>query len=159
MNLNKQLCDPSQPGWKIWLMVSCRWAEAPAAEATMWAERRRGNKSQYQTFTLKISSSETAHTVSFMALSSSSSTVRSPEIALLISGPISCSVRRPAWSQHTQINTFTVIGKQNTLFCYSWWSNGPTCSERAVFGAILATMPCSLRFLNFLKYSWIKNVA
>ncbi len=46
MNLNKQLCDPSQPGWRIWLMVPCRWAEAPAAEAMMWAERReeiRGN--------------------------------------------------------------------------------------------------------------------
>lgn len=93
-------------------MVPCRWAEAPAAEAMMWAERR-GNKRQYQTFTLKISSSEAVHTVSFMALSNSSSTVRSPDIALLISGPISCRVRRPAWSEHTQTGIF--ISKQNIL--------------------------------------------
>lgn len=46
--------------------------------------------------TRKISSSEAAETASFMALSSSSSAVRSPEIARRISGPMSWSVRRPA---------------------------------------------------------------
>lgn len=122
-NESKQAALLQQPfiarkvsGLKIWLMVPCRWAEAPAAEAMMWAERR-GNKRQSQTFTLKISSSEAVHTVSFMALSNSSSTVRSPDIALLISGPMSCSVRRPAWSEHTQTRIF--ICKQNTLLSCS----------------------------------------
>lgn len=125
MNLNKQLChsNPSQPekdsGLKIRLMVACKWAEAPAAEAMMWAERR-GNKRQYQTFTLKISSSEAVHTVSFMALSNSSSTVRSPDIALLISGPISCSVRRPAWSEHTQTDADSYANKNTLLSCSRW---------------------------------------
>ena len=50
----------------------------------------------YPTFTLKISSSDAADTGSFRPLSSSSSTFKSPEIALLISGPMSCNVRRPA---------------------------------------------------------------
>ncbi|EAW88911.1 hCG2045495 [Homo sapiens] len=48
--------------------------------------------------TLKMSSSEAADTASFMALSSSSSAVRSPEMARRISGPMSCSVRKPAWN-------------------------------------------------------------
>lgn len=51
----------------------------------------------YPTFTLKISSSDAADTGSFNPLSSSSSTVRSPEMALRISGPMSCNVRRPAY--------------------------------------------------------------
>lgn len=50
----------------------------------------------YPTFTLKISSSDAADTGSFNPLSSSSSTVKSPEMALRISGPMSCNVRRPA---------------------------------------------------------------
>lgn len=53
----------------------------------------------YPTFTLKISSSDAADTGSFRPLSSSSSTVRSPEMALRISGPMSCNVRRPAYTQ------------------------------------------------------------
>jgi len=152
MNLNKQLChsNPSQPGkdsgLKIRLMVACKWAEAPAAEAMTWAEKR-GNKRQYQTFTLKISSSEAVHTVSFMALSNSSSTVRSPDIALLISGPISCSVRRPAWSEHTQIHMLTkthfsvVAGESvHVVFCThlqwksSLWGN---FGHQALFLALL----------------------
>lgn len=51
--------------------------------------------------TLKMSSSEAADTASFMALSSSSSAVRSPEMARRISGPRSCRVRRPAWAEGT----------------------------------------------------------
>lgn len=70
----------------------------------------------HPTFTLKISSSDAADTGSFKPLSSSSSTVRSPEMALRISGPMSCNVRRPAYAQtkqtavlHLRDNTFINI--------------------------------------------------
>ena len=34
-----------------------------------------------------------------------------------------------------------------------------TCSDKAFLWEGLPTRPCSLRFLNFRKYSWIKKVA
>lgn len=55
--------------------------------------------------TLKMSSSEAADTASFIALSSSSSAVRSPEMALRISGPMSCKVRKPAWNPEGHVKT------------------------------------------------------
>ena len=37
---------------------------------------------------------------------------------------------------------------------------GPlTCRDRAFLWEGLPTRPCSLRFLNFRKYSWIRKVA
>lgn len=140
----------------------------------------------YPTFTLKISSSDAADTGSFKPLSSSSSTVRSPEMALRISGPMSCNVRRPAYTQTRQ--TAVLHSWNNTLInmlilvqdgiCthtfYTFYSNITnkhrfmikinktclcTCRERAVLGGTLATSPCSFLFLNLRKYSWMRKVA
>lgn len=63
-------------------------------------------KTLVMALTLKMSSSEAADTASFIALSNSSSAVRSPEMARRISGPMSCSVRKPAWNPEGCVKTF-----------------------------------------------------
>ena len=108
----------SQALWwrmSLFLMSSNLWAHASMSVyvhgAVIWLQAGRWSSLSlflslesewgcvYPTFTLKISSSDAADTGSFKPLSSSSSTVRSPEMALRISGPMSCNVRRPACTQ------------------------------------------------------------
>lgn len=83
-----------QYGFKLALIISLSLSFSLSLESE-W-------RCVYPTFTLKISSSDAADTGSFTPLSSSSSTFRSPEMALLISGPMSCNVRRPAYTQTQQ---------------------------------------------------------
>lgn len=75
----------------------------------------------YPTFTLKISSSDAADIGSFRPLSISSSTFRSPEMALRISGPISCNVRRPACrgNQSQQSNFLTIFQRSMHSFVFT----------------------------------------
>lgn len=85
-----------------------------------------------EALTLKISSSEAAETASFMALSNSSSAVKSPEIARRISGPISCKVRSPAWKEYsTEYWKVTEIKVDCWIFvmCALWGREGAACED------------------------------
>lgn len=106
----------------------------------------------YPTFTLKISSSDAADTGSFRPLSSSSSTVRSPEMALRISGPMSCNVRRPAYTQtkHSEVLHFN-MDKYGDSHAYLLAKKTSTLTSVTVI--FFTRSCCCLAYTEYTLYS------